>query len=107
MMYIFRFIFYNDRHVWLLFLSYAALYSEQIPSGGPPSFSGRLVKYSYKVAIGAQKPGSQTQIFRILFRVLTIPGKSVISCLSCMHSIREGYFRKGPDQRPSWPRKVL
>jgi len=46
-----------------------------VPVGGPPTFGGRLVKYSYKLAVGAQKPGSQTQIFRIPFRVLTIPGK--------------------------------
>ncbi|XP_064390826.1 RAB6A-GEF complex partner protein 2-like [Halichondria panicea] len=49
------------------------LYSEQIPGGGPPTWSGRLVKYSYKLAIGAQRPGSQTQIFRIPFRVMIIP----------------------------------
>lgn len=48
-------------------------YSEQLPSGGPPTFSGRLVKYSYKLAVGAQKLGCPAQISRIPFRVLVIP----------------------------------
>lgn len=49
------------------------VYSEQLPSGGPPTFSGRLVKYSYKLAIGAQKFGCPTQVSRIPFLVLVIP----------------------------------
>jgi len=53
--------------------SLAVIYSEKIPSGGPPSFSGRLVKYSYKLAVGAQKPNSPASIIRIPFRVMTIP----------------------------------
>lgn len=50
------------------------LYSEQVPVGGPPSFSGRLVKYSYKLAVGAQRPSGPAQISRLAFRVITIPG---------------------------------
>lgn len=51
------------------------MYSEQVPLGGPPSFSGRLVKYTYKLAVGAQKPGCAAQITRIPFHVMTIPGE--------------------------------
>ena len=54
------------------------MYTEKIPSGGPPSFSGRLVKYSYKLAVGAQKPNRPASIIRIPFRVMTIPGESMI-----------------------------
>ena len=59
-------------------LSSAVMYTEKIPSGGPPSFSGRLVKYSYKLAVGAQKPNRPASIIRIPFRVMTIPGESMI-----------------------------
>ena len=51
------------------------VYTEQVPSGGPPSFSGRLAKYSYKLTIGAQKPGCAAKITRLPFRVMVIPGK--------------------------------
>ncbi len=51
----------------------AVVYSEQLPAGGPPSFTGRLVKYSYKLAVGAQKLGCSAQISRIPFRVFVIP----------------------------------
>ncbi len=60
------------------YLPSAVFYSEQIPRGGPPTWSGRLVKFSYKLAVGAQRPGAQTQIFRIPFRVMTIPGEICI-----------------------------
>ena len=53
----------------------AVMYSEQVPVGGPPSFSGRLVKYTYKLAVGAQKPGCAAQITRIPFHIMTIPGE--------------------------------
>ena len=52
----------------------AVSYSEQVPAGGPPSFNGRLVKYIYKLAVGAQRPGCPAQISRIPFHVRTIPG---------------------------------
>ncbi|CAI8022568.1 RAB6A-GEF complex partner protein 2, partial [Geodia barretti] len=48
-------------------------YSEHVPEGGPPSFKGRLVKYMYKLAVGAQRPGCPAQISRIPFHVRTIP----------------------------------
>jgi len=57
-------------------------YSEQLPSGGPPSFSGRLVKYSYKLTVGAQKPGCPAQIMRLPFRVLVIPESLYASYIS-------------------------
>ena len=57
-------------------------YSEQLPSGGPPSFSGRLVKYSYKLTVGAQKLGCPAQIIRIPFRVLVIPESLYIDYVS-------------------------
>ena len=51
----------------------AVVYSELIPSGGPPTLSGRLVKYAYKLAVGAQKPGCPARIIRVPFRVRVIP----------------------------------
>ena len=55
--------------------SIIVLYSEQVPSGGPPSFSGRLAKFSYKLTIGVQKPGCAAKITRLPFRVMVIPGE--------------------------------
>lgn len=49
------------------------VYGEQLLSSGPPSFSGRLVKYSYKLAVGAQRLACPAQVIRIPFRVLVIP----------------------------------
>ena len=49
------------------------VYSEQLPSNVPPSFAGRLVKYSHKLTVGAQKVGCPAQISRLPFRVLVIP----------------------------------
>lgn len=49
------------------------VYSEQLPSSAPPTFSGRLVKYSHKLTVGAQKLGCSAQISRLPFRVLVIP----------------------------------
>ncbi len=65
-----------------IFLSCTVTYSEHLPSGGPPSFSGRLVKYSYKLTVGAQKPGCPTQIVRLPFRVLVIPESLYVSYIS-------------------------
>ena len=58
-------------------LSPSVSYSEPVPEGGPPSFNGRLVKYTYKLAVGAQKPGCPAQIARIPFHVRTIPGRNL------------------------------
>ena len=43
--------------------------------GGPPSFNGRLVRYIYKLAVGAQKPNCPTQITRLPVWVVTVPSK--------------------------------
>lgn len=55
-------------------------YTEQVPSGGPPSFNGRLVKYTYKLTVGAQRPGCTAQISRIPFHVRTIPDDICHKC---------------------------
>lgn len=48
-------------------------YREEVPTGGPPSFHGRLVRYTYKLTVGAQKPNCPAQIVRIPIRIITIP----------------------------------
>lgn len=53
--------------------SFTVSYFEEIPKSGPPTFSGRLVRYVYKLTIGAQKPNCPAQIIRIPIRVITIP----------------------------------
>ena len=65
---------YFLNYVWYVY--FLVLYSEQVPCGGPPSFSGRLAKYSYKLTIGAQKPNCAAKIMRLPFRVMVIPGES-------------------------------
>ena len=57
------------------------VYTEQVPSGGPPSFSGRLAKCSYKLTIGTQKPGCAAKITRLPFRVMVIPGKWMVELI--------------------------
>jgi len=51
------------------------MYTEQIPENGPPSWSGRLVRYSYKLTVGAQRLSGTVQMLRIPFTVLKLPGK--------------------------------
>lgn len=42
--------------------------------GGPPSFRGHIVGYTYKVTIGVQKPNCPAQITRLPVKVILIPG---------------------------------
>lgn len=51
------------------------MYTEQIPESGPPTWSGRLVRYSYKLTVGAQRLSGTVQMLRIPFTVLKLPGK--------------------------------
>lgn len=53
--------------------TFTVVHSEQLLSSAPPSFTGRLVKYSHKLTVGAQKLGCPAQISRVPFRVLVIP----------------------------------
>lgn len=50
-------------------------YVESIPEDGPPSWNGRLVRYSYKLTVGAQRLSGTVQMLRIPFTVLKLPGK--------------------------------
>ena len=59
-------------------------YREEVPTGGPPSFHGRLVRYTYKLTVGAQKPNCPAQIVRIPIRIITIPGNYVCMYV-CMY----------------------
>ena len=74
-----------------VFVSITVMYSEQVPNGGPPSFSGRLAKFSYKLTVGVQKPGCTAKITRLPFRVMVIPGEliavimpNVCLCIRCI-----------------------
>lgn len=53
-------------------------YIESIPVGGPPSFRGHIVGYTYKVTIGVQKPNCPAQITRLPVKVILIPGNQYI-----------------------------
>ena len=78
-----------DEGMFLLLIpSITVVYTEQVPSGGPPSFSGRLAKYSYKLTIGTQKPGCAAKITRLPFRVMVIPGKWVVELYLTISSVR-------------------
>lgn len=48
------------------------IYRECLPSDGPPSYRGQLVKYSYKITIGTQKVNSPIKLLRVPLRVLPI-----------------------------------
>ena len=79
---------------------YIVHYSEQIPVGGPPSFSGCLVRYSYKLTVGAQKPNCPTHLFRLPFRVLTIPGECMCSSLPPPHLLFHFFTVSLPSSLP-------
>lgn len=65
-------------------------YSETIATNVPPTFRGVYVKYSYKLTIGTQRVNCPTQLIRVPFRVLVLPGSFVmhIEFLS-RHSLRQ------------------
>ena len=54
-------------------------YTESIPEDGPPSWNGRLVRYSYRLTVGAQRLSGTVQMLRIPFTVLKLPGKDFYS----------------------------
>ena len=54
-------------------------YSETIATNVPPTFRGIYVKYSYKLTIGTQRVNCPTQLIRVPFRVLVLPGNYLFS----------------------------
>ena len=52
-------------------------YTEVIPEDGPPSWSGRLVRYSYKLTVGAQRLSGTVQLLRVPFVTLKLPGTNI------------------------------
>ena len=80
----------------------SVMYSERVPSGGPPSFGGRLIRYSYKVAIGAQKPNCPAQIIRIPFRLMTIPGECLYQAVDTVNQYGPLPASMAPSP-PVWP----
>lgn len=48
------------------------IYRERLPSDSPPSYRGQLVKYSYKITIGAQRVNSPVKLLRVPIRILPI-----------------------------------
>ena len=50
-------------------------YSEIVPVHCMPSFTGRLVRYTWKLSIGASRGvNADAKIIRIPFQVMTVPG---------------------------------
>ncbi|XP_065206877.1 RAB6A-GEF complex partner protein 2 [Planococcus citri] len=50
------------------------LYTETLPNEIPPSYRGKLVKYSYKITIGTQRINSAMKELTIPLRILVIDG---------------------------------
>ncbi|CAG0891495.1 unnamed protein product [Darwinula stevensoni] len=48
------------------------IYQEQLPSNGPPSYRGPVIRYWYKLTIGTQRVGSPIRLVRIPLRVLLL-----------------------------------
>lgn len=65
----------------LIAISVIDMYTEQVPESGPPSWNGRLVRYSYKLTVGAQRISGTVQMLRIPFTVLKLPGNVCMLCL--------------------------
>ena len=50
-------------------------FSETVPLYCVPSFTGRLVRYTWKLSVGASRGvNADAQIIRIPFQVMTVPG---------------------------------
>ena len=67
----------------LSFICVLVTYREQIPAAGPPSFQGRLIRYTYKLTVGAKRLQHPSQITRIPIRVILIPGEPKVSFPLC------------------------
>ena len=50
-------------------------YVETVPLECIPSFSGHLVRFTWKVSVGASRPTVEAKLIRIPFRVLTVPSE--------------------------------
>lgn len=57
---------------------YTDTYTESIPEDGPPSWNGRLVRYSYKLTVGAQRLSGTVQLLRIPFTVVKLPSTGIV-----------------------------
>lgn len=60
-------------------------YVETVPLECIPSFSGHLVRFTWKVSVGASRPTVEAKLIRIPFRVLTVPRK-ILSFLEQIES---------------------
>lgn len=52
------------------------VYREKIPVEAPPSYSGSLLKYSYKLTVSVQRVGGSIRQIKLPFRVLVLYGLS-------------------------------
>jgi len=52
------------------------VYREKIPVEAPPSYSGSLLKYSYKLTVSVQRVGGSIKQIKLPFRVLVLYGLS-------------------------------
>ena len=59
----------------VLLYVFAVDFSETLPLYCVPSFTGRLVRYTWKLSIGASRGlNADAKIIRIPFQVMTVPG---------------------------------
>lgn len=63
------------KNIDFVYLNFADMYRETIPSDAPPSYRGQAVKYSYKITVGTQRVNSAIKLLRIPFRVLSLSGR--------------------------------
>ncbi|BET02518.1 Rgp1 [Nesidiocoris tenuis] len=64
--------------------SKSVVYTEILPPEAPPSYKGKLVKYSYVITVGAQKLNRPFKLLRIPIRVLAVTG--LPDCATCEDS---------------------
>ncbi|KAF6197640.1 hypothetical protein GE061_008606 [Apolygus lucorum] len=64
--------------------SKSVVYTEVLPPEAPPSYKGKLVKYSYVITLGAQKLNRPFKLLRIPIRVLAI--SCLPDCTTCEDS---------------------
>lgn len=54
--------------------SHTVSYNQRLPTDLPPSYRGHAVRYSYKIAIAAQRLGGSVRLLRVPIRILTTHG---------------------------------
>ncbi|CAD5115553.1 DgyrCDS4517 [Dimorphilus gyrociliatus] len=84
------------------------IYKESIPLDAPPSYRGNSIKYAYKITIGTQQLNKPTELLRVSFRVLVVPGLNDLTVYADPDSLTPSNpFRKQQKNKETAPTGIL